>query len=271
MAESSQHEIKQQLHQMDPYRFEELVAELWELQGYETVVRQGSGDRGIDVEATKSFPSNEKVLIQAKRKQEGDNVDSKMVRNYATLYQQVPDADKVTIVTTSDVTRPGEQLSQDLDVEVITGDTLTEYIVTNDVDLSGYAQNIDDRFEGWRELEEKLIKAAKNEGNLTYDSGLVPLFSDDGPIPSINISYTDGSILSNWKGAKIGFAGMAFDDTNVGNICDVDDIDEKSNGIVVKIGKETDDDVECELRVIQQLANEADMNLDSISKHIDLM
>ncbi|ELZ84911.1 hypothetical protein C454_02745 [Haloferax gibbonsii ATCC 33959] len=119
---------------MDPYDFEELVAEVWGRQGYQTTVRKGSGDRGIDVEATRDSPLSEKVLIQVKRYSGKNKVGSNEVRKYATLYQQVPDADTVVIVTTGDVTSEGQILAGDLNVKIVDGNRLSEMILENNVE-----------------------------------------------------------------------------------------------------------------------------------------
>jgi len=107
----------------DPYEFEEFVAELWEDNRYTTDVRQGSGDRGIDVEATRG---NKKELIQVKLYSPENKIGSGDVRKYATLYQQVPEANKVIIVTSSSFTSEAEKLANDLDVTLIDRDELAE-------------------------------------------------------------------------------------------------------------------------------------------------
>lgn len=121
-------EIKSQLQEMDPYEFEKLVAKIWDLQGYQTTVSKGSGDRAIDVEASKETPVPQKVLIQAKRYSEGNKVGADKVRKYATLYQQVPDADTVVIVTTSRFTREASQIAQEQNVKAINIDSLVELL-----------------------------------------------------------------------------------------------------------------------------------------------
>lgn len=128
LASLSGIEKKEHLQEMDPYQFEHLVADLWKFQGYETTVRQGSSDRGIDIEAERSEPFYEKLLIQAKRYSDDNKVGSEEVRNYATLYQQVPDADSVIIVTTGEVTSEAEVLSNDLDVKLVDINSLSKLI-----------------------------------------------------------------------------------------------------------------------------------------------
>lgn len=115
--------------QFDPYDFEEFVAGLWEANGYSTHVRKGSGDRGIDIEATKG---DKKELLQVKLYSPGNKVGSRDVRNYATLYQQVPEADDVVIVTSSSFTSEAQRLAEDLDVLLIDGQTLGSMFAQSD-------------------------------------------------------------------------------------------------------------------------------------------
>lgn len=128
MVEVSRERICQQLQEIDPYQFEKVVAEIWELQGYRTTVRQESGDRGIDIEAVQETPFDQRVLIQAKRYAQSNKVGSDEVRTYATLYQQVPDADTVVIVTTSRFTREAKKLAQDLNVKAVDGSDFADLV-----------------------------------------------------------------------------------------------------------------------------------------------
>ena len=131
---------------MDPYEFEELVAEIWKLQGYQTLVRKGSGDRGIDIEAKKQEPFTQKILIQAKCYAQENKIGSNDIRKYSTLYQQVSDADSVVIVSTSQFTSEAECLAKDLKVKLIGGDALAglveEHIHTLDAFTPKCVENI---------------------------------------------------------------------------------------------------------------------------------
>ncbi|WP_167879977.1 restriction endonuclease [Halorhabdus rudnickae] len=139
-TELSAREIQHRLQQIDPYDFEKLVADVWEAEGYDTTVRQKSGDRGIDVEAIKEQPFQQKVLIQVKRYADSNTIGSEEVRKYATLYQQVSDVDTVVIVTTGDFSTQAKRLARDLDVKTVDGQSLAQMIVQNDNEdiLSNY-------------------------------------------------------------------------------------------------------------------------------------
>lgn len=119
---------KKKLQSMDDYEFEELVGKIWEANGWNTHVTSGSGDKGIDVIATRDGKTNDKVLIQAKRYKKGNNVGSPEIRKYATLYQQDPETDSVIVVTTSSFTGPAKKLAKKLEVELIDGDKLSELL-----------------------------------------------------------------------------------------------------------------------------------------------
>lgn len=113
----------QQLQGMDPYDFEELVAEVWEAKGFDTHVRQGSGDRAIDVEAVQG---GQRILIQAKRYSSDNKVGSEEVRKYATLWQQERDANRVILVTTSTFTSEAKQVAAEQNVSIIDGPSFVD-------------------------------------------------------------------------------------------------------------------------------------------------
>jgi restriction system protein len=112
----SKESVAQKVRQINPYECERFVAKIWEQRGYDTTVRSGSGDRGIDVVAEYG---SEKVLIQVKRYGRENKVGSQTVRKYATLYQQVDDADQVMIVSSGFFTSEAEQLASNLDIEAV--------------------------------------------------------------------------------------------------------------------------------------------------------
>lgn len=121
----------QQLQDMDPYDFEELVGEVWEKKGYETHVRQGSQDRAIDVEAARG---GERVLIQAKRYSSGNKVGADEVRKYATLWQQEPDASRIILVTTNTFTSEAKRIAAEQNVSIIGGSGFADMMEEEEVE-----------------------------------------------------------------------------------------------------------------------------------------
>lgn len=133
MASISRHELKRRLQNMDEYEFEELVADVWEAQGWETTVTTGAADRGIDVIATRHDPFTQKQLIQAKRYSEGTTVGSPDIQQYASLRQQEENVDAVVVVTTSGFSSQAESVAHDLNVKLISGDKLCHLIEKYDL------------------------------------------------------------------------------------------------------------------------------------------
>lgn len=95
----------EQLHEMDPFQLEHLIAELLRKIGYENVsVTKRSGDKGIDVTAnlTVSGLTNVKTVIQVKRYKRGSNISGR----YITQLRGSAEVDqRGLIITTSDFTK----------------------------------------------------------------------------------------------------------------------------------------------------------------------
>ncbi|WP_247010817.1 restriction endonuclease [Halorientalis litorea] len=113
--------LRRRLQVMDPYAFEEFVADVWEHLGWHTRVVGEPGDQGIDVIAT---DGEDKQLIQAKRYGPNTTVGSPEVQQYASLRLQEENVNQVTIVTTGEFSRQAEELAPDLDVILVDGENL---------------------------------------------------------------------------------------------------------------------------------------------------
>lgn len=139
----SREELLSQLRGMDEYKFEKLVADIWEQRGWETTVTTGSGDRGMDIIAKKNSPFKQKHVIQAKRYSEGNKVGSPDIQQYSSLQQQEPNVDSVIIVTTSSFSIQAKEIADDLNVKLINGQELSQIITNNDSGsiLAGYVKH----------------------------------------------------------------------------------------------------------------------------------
>lgn len=124
----SNQQILEELRQMDWDEFEELVAEHWEERGWNTRVTSGSQDRGIDIEATKHNPAKSKLLIQAKRHQQGNKVSAPRIQQYAGLLHTENNVDTVYVVTTSSFTRQAKETADDTQVKLINGQKLARQL-----------------------------------------------------------------------------------------------------------------------------------------------
>jgi hypothetical protein len=124
--------IKESLASIEPYEFEKFVAALWERRGWTADVTSASRDAGIDVVVKKSSPFNQTQVIQAKRNAPDNKVGSSEIQQYASLERQVPDADTVIVVTTSEFTAPARERAEDLNVKLVDGNTLLQLIEDED-------------------------------------------------------------------------------------------------------------------------------------------
>lgn len=128
-------DIKSTLQEMNEYEFEYLVADLWELDGWDTTVSQASNDDGVDVTATKDTPFDRKELIQAKRYSDGTSVGGPDIQQYASLRHQKSGVDSVAVVTTSSFTASAERMAKKLNVKLVDGDGLATWMVESDEDI----------------------------------------------------------------------------------------------------------------------------------------
>jgi hypothetical protein len=113
---------------MDPYEFEQLVARVWEKQGYETEVTKGSKDRGVDVVARQNQPISERVLIQAKRHGPRSKVGSEDIQKYSGLYQRNEQVDTVVVITSNEFTNEARDVAQARGVKTVSGKELLNQI-----------------------------------------------------------------------------------------------------------------------------------------------
>lgn len=120
------------LQQMDPYKFEQFVADLWTRMGWQTDVSTASMDEGVDVIARKQTPYEQTTLIQARRYGPNTTVGSPDIQQYASLDQQYAGVDDVVIVTITDFTGRARDLAERLNVKLSNGDTLAELVVDHD-------------------------------------------------------------------------------------------------------------------------------------------
>lgn len=128
-AESvSDQEVVQKLQEMDPYAFEQFIGDLWERKGWETTVSKESNDRGVDIRASKAYPYDQQLLIQAKRYGPDTTVGGPDIQQYASLAHQEDGIDKVAIVTTSEFTPQARTMADDLNVKRLNGTDLVAVI-----------------------------------------------------------------------------------------------------------------------------------------------
>ena len=114
------------IFQADPYEFEELIAELLEEWGWESVVTPGSNDRGIDILVHKTTPFPQKYAIQVKQYSEENKIGSPRIQQYSSITNQNDDIDGVIVATTSSFTQDARETGSDLGVKLLDGSDLTD-------------------------------------------------------------------------------------------------------------------------------------------------
>lgn len=138
------------LRDVDPIQFEQFIAELWTHRGWNTTLSSESGDKGIDVIATRDEPFSQKQLIQVKRYGEENTVGSPEIQQYGSLKHQEPGVDTVVVVTTSQFSSQAEELAEQLNVKLIDGKGLSkliEQLGATDL-VQKYVENVEERGTG---------------------------------------------------------------------------------------------------------------------------
>lgn len=143
-VEISDTELKRALQSIDPYPFEHFIRELWKRKGWETTVSDAANDQGVDVRATKDYPYEQKVLIQAKRYGPGTTVGGPDVQQYASLAHQEDGVDKVVIVTSNEFTPQARAMADSLNVKCLNENDLIDIVQQeNAIDLLAEYANAD--------------------------------------------------------------------------------------------------------------------------------
>lgn len=114
------------LRSMDPYEFEQFVADIWANNGWDATVTSGSTDKGVDVVATKSDAfEDRRHLIQVKRYGPDSIVGSEAIQRYAGLYaRRDEDIDGVFVVTSSGFSKEAETVAANRNVHLVDADAL---------------------------------------------------------------------------------------------------------------------------------------------------
>jgi hypothetical protein len=124
-GQTTDNDTKTRLRNIDPIEFEHFVADLWELQGWNTEVSQASNDMGVDVIAERSDGVvDQKVVIQAKRYSEDNKIGRPDIQQYNSLKRQVQDADSVAVVTTSSFSSHAEEWASEHNVKLVDCDDI---------------------------------------------------------------------------------------------------------------------------------------------------
>jgi hypothetical protein len=125
-------ELLEKLYNLNPTEFEHFIADCWEEQGFTAEVTSQKDDLGIDIIAERQKPWREKHAIQVKRYHPDTTINLDEVRSYGTI-DKMGGADKGFIITTSRFTANAREAAESIDIELIDGTELTEFIDDEDL------------------------------------------------------------------------------------------------------------------------------------------
>lgn len=97
------------IYHLEPYRFEQLIGDVFRKLGYHVVVSTRSKDGGIDLYLLKRDDSTE-IIVQCKRYKKTHKVDVTAVRELAGV-MLIDDHEHALLVTTSGFTRDAQHLA----------------------------------------------------------------------------------------------------------------------------------------------------------------
>lgn len=166
---------------MDPYEFERLVAKIWEKQGWETQVTQGSTDKGVDILANKEDAfEKRRHLIQVKRHGENTKVSSEEIQRYAGLYTRDEKVDNVFVVTSNQFTEEARKIADNRNVQRVESDELIEKI---------FDFGLEDQLLGTGEDKQTKSSVSDEDQKLSeghpFDSNKIP--DNASPTPTQNL------------------------------------------------------------------------------------
>lgn len=129
-------ELLAKLRTIDPYRFEQIVADLLSAMGYgDLTVTQKSSDGGIDAIVNEDKLGLDKILVQAKRYATDNIVNELAIRNFAGALA-TRNVSKGIVVTTSSFSQKAINSVVSLQVKLIDGDKLAQLMIENNIGTS---------------------------------------------------------------------------------------------------------------------------------------
>jgi predicted nuclease with TOPRIM domain len=163
-------EFLENLQEVDVYEFEQFIAELWEMQDWDTYVTQGADDGGVDVVVEQSTPFPKKQVIQVKRYEPSSSVGRPDIQQYASLRQERTDVDTVVVVTTGRFTDGAEEVARKLNVKLIDGPQL--YHLIDALDAFEVAQSYIDPVTGREGVDSTVAEGTSNDQSSQKAEGL---------------------------------------------------------------------------------------------------
>src|SRR5574344_1367818 len=131
LEEKLSNDLIEKLYIVDPYRFEEIVADLLDKMGYgDLVVTQKSNDGGIDAIVNEDKWGWDKILIQAKRYNSDNIIHEKLIRDFVGALS-IKKVQKGIFVSTSTFDKKAIEAAKNSDKKIvlIDGKKLTELMI----------------------------------------------------------------------------------------------------------------------------------------------
>jgi len=120
------------IRELDPDAFTELVATLWEEQGWSTTVFSSITDAVYDVVAIRELEDGEqRLLLWTVHRPDGGVLGPTAVDRAATARDTSQGGDSATVVTAGTFTSAAEERADELDVTVVDGEGLLELLETH--------------------------------------------------------------------------------------------------------------------------------------------
>ena len=129
-------ELLNKLRNIDPYRFEQIVADLLTAMGYgELTVTQKSSDGGIDAIVNEDKLGLDKILVQAKRYAADNIVNELAIRNFAGALA-TRNINKGIVATTSSFSPKAIDSVSGMQIRLINGNELAQLMLENNIGAS---------------------------------------------------------------------------------------------------------------------------------------
>jgi len=121
-------ELRAQLRELDDGEFTQLVADLWEAQGWSTTVFSATKQVVYDIVAMRDEPEEQRLLLWTEHRPADEQLGPRAVERCATARDSSQGAESATLITNALPRTAAKQRAEGLDVTVIDGQDLVELL-----------------------------------------------------------------------------------------------------------------------------------------------
>lgn len=121
-------ELRSKLRELDNGEFTQLVADLWEAQGWSTTVFSATKQVVYDIVAMREEPQQQRLLLWTEHKPGEEQLGPRAVERCATARDSSQGADSATLVTNALPRTAAKQRAEGLEVTIIDGQELVELL-----------------------------------------------------------------------------------------------------------------------------------------------